>query len=187
MDNRQLPRAIIFDRDGTLTASLDPVTEPDQIRLLAGAAEAVRACNEANILVGLASNQGIVSRGILPPANLLIVHQRLAELLDARGAHIDSFRYCPHHPRAAAVADRNCDCRKPGPRMLVELAEEFRVDANDVVMVGDNKTDLEAAKNAGMRSLLVLTGHGKSFQTDAESNQIVESVTEAVTYLGVKI
>jgi histidinol-phosphate phosphatase family protein len=186
MDDRQLPRAIIFDRDGTLTKSLEPVISPQDIELLSGAAQAIRACNEANIPVGLASNQGIVARGLLSTQGLDLVHQRFVDLLQGEGAFIDGFRYCPHHPAAANPVDRTCKCRKPGPQMLQDLASEFGVDAEATVMIGDNSTDLGAAKSAGMMSVLVLTGHGESFKTDPLVSAIAMTALDAVIQLGLK-
>jgi HAD superfamily hydrolase (TIGR01662 family) len=186
MDDSQLPGAIIFDRDGTLTRSLDPVTEPDDIELLDGAAETIRACNKAGVLVGLASNQGIVSRGLLSIDGLVKVHERLVELLHEQGAVLDGFRYCPHHPRAIDPLDRTCLCRKPGPQMLADLAKDFQVSHDQIVMVGDNITDIEAASNASMKSILVLTGHGETFRTDVAHSQTAKSVREAVARLGIR-
>jgi D-glycero-D-manno-heptose 1,7-bisphosphate phosphatase len=76
------------------------------------------------------------------------------------GGRIDAFFFCPH------AADAGCECRKPMPGMLREIARRFNVALGDVYMVGDAQRDLEAAAAAGAKPALVLTGKGEATRAE---------------------
>lgn len=162
MTANALRPAVFLDRDGTIIDDVDYLTRPDQIRLIPGAAAAIRRLNHAGWIVVVVTNQSAVARGMLTEAGLAEIHARLDELLAAEGARIDGYYYCPHHPEAANAAYRRvCECRKPAPGMLLQAAREMRLDLEASVMIGDSLRDLEAGKAAGCKTLmLVRTGHG---------------------------
>ena len=75
-------------------------------------------------------------------------HERLRDALLNAGARIDAFYVCPHD------ASVNCDCRKPKPGLILQAIKDFGSAKQDVVLVGDSVTDVEAAKNAGVTGFL---------------------------------
>ena len=78
-----------------------------------------------------------------------------------KGAAIDGFYYCPHHPEGVVEQYRiSCDCRKPLPGMLLRAARELSIDLAASYVIGDKSCDIELGRNAGARSILVLTGYG---------------------------
>jgi len=90
------------------------------------------------------------------------VHDALARELGREGARLDAVYYCPHHPSVGEPPYRlECDCRKPKPGLILRAAEEFGLDLARCWMVGDRYGDTELARNAGVRSALVLTGYGR--------------------------
>lgn len=158
-------RAVFLDRDGTLTRDTGLVTTPDQLELIDGAAEAVRALNQAGWLAVLATNQPVVARGNCTEAELRIIHNKLETLLGRQGAYLDAIYFCPHHPHSGHPGERpelkiECSCRKPATGMIAQAAADLGVELSLSWMVGDSTMDLQTAANAGLRSVLVATGNG---------------------------
>jgi len=149
-------RAVFLDRDGTINEDVGYLHKPDDVRLLPGSAEAIRALNQAGWLVILVSNQSGIGRGLFDEAALTSVQERLNRELGQTGAHIDAAFYCPHAP------GDNCRCRKPSPGLLQRAAQDFRIDLGRSWMIGDHASDIAAGRQAGCRTALVLTGHGEA-------------------------
>jgi len=157
--------AVFFDRDGTLNVDAGFITTAEQLELLPGAAEAVRAVNRAGYLAVVVTNQPVIARGDCTEAGLRLIHNKLETLLGREGAYLDKIYYCPHHPHAGYSGERpelkiECECRKPKPGMIRHAAAEMRIDLARSWMVGDSTFDILAASQAGIRSVLVATGNG---------------------------
>ncbi len=156
-----LQEAVFLDRDGTLIEEVHYLCHPEEVRLLPGAAEAIRCFKALGMLVVVATNQSGVARGYFPEARVHAVHERLAELLRAAGAAIDATYFCPHHETEGIGPYRiRCDCRKPAPGMLYHAAAEWPIDLTRSWMIGDKISDAQAGAAAGCRTILVRTGHG---------------------------
>lgn len=148
-------RLVLTDRDGVLNEDRPQgVTHPDALRLIPGAAVAVRRLNEAGIPVACVTNQSAVGRGLISASELEAIQARLMAELAARGARLDLVLIATDAPERAGPR------RKPGPGMLLEALDRFRVAPEQAVMIGDDLRDLEAAAAAGCRRILVRTGKG---------------------------
>lgn len=152
-------RAVFLDRDGTLIDALGYLGDPEGVRLLPGAARAVRRLNEAGWLAVLVTNQSGVARGLFGEDDVRAVHARLAALLAAEGARLDLVLHCPHHPEHGERT--RCACRKPAPGLLLAAAERLGLDLGASWTIGDSERDLEAGRRAGLAGgILVTTGKG---------------------------
>ena len=182
--------AVFLDRDGTINEELNFIRRPDEVVLIPGAAEAIRTLNQRGFVTCVISNQSGVARGFLTENDLVPIHARLEEELGRLGAHVDRIAYCPHHP-TEGVPPYNiaCRCRKPATGMLDDAARELDLDLARSFVVGDRLTDIEAGKNAGSTSVLVLTGYGRQALADLENNGasqpdcIAEDLAAAVEYI----
>lgn len=180
--------AIFLDRDGVLTREDEWVLSPAQVELLPGAAEGVRALNDAGVPAIVVTNQSALARGWIDDAGLAAIHARMSALLAAAGARVDAVYHCPHHP-TEGVGDlrRACDCRKPEPGMLLRAARERAIDLASSWMVGDAARDVEAARAAGVRTALVMTGKGSTERAriapapDVVAANLAEAVREILT------
>lgn len=154
--------AVFIDRDGTLTEEVGYVNHPGRLRLLPRAAEAVRRLNAVGVPAVLATNQAGVARGYFSKEVLEAVQAELRAQLEREGAVLDGVYVCAHHPGAGEPPFRaDCDCRKPRPGLLLRAAAEMDLDLGRSVLVGDKPSDLVAARAAGARGVLVLTGYGR--------------------------
>ncbi len=153
-------RAVFLDRDGTLVEEVPYLHDPELVRLVPGAAAALRELAAAGFALVVVTNQAGVAKGYYGEDAVERVHRRLRELLAAGGASLDGIWYCPHHPDGAvARLARPCRCRKPGPGMLEAAAAELGLDLTASYLVGNDPTDAGAALAAGATPLLVATGH----------------------------
>jgi len=153
--------AVLLDRDGTLTAEADWVRTVGDLVLLPFAAEAVAVLSGAGFAVVLVTNQSAVARGLVSEEELAAIHEHMTRDLASGGGRIDGIYYCPHHPTEGREPYRRaCDCRKPGPGMLLAAAADLGLDLGRSWVVGDAGRDLEAGAAVGARGILVATGKG---------------------------
>ena len=159
--------AVFLDRDGVVVEECGYLRRAEDVRLLPGAAQAIARLNRAGIPVVVVTNQSAVARGMCSEADVQTIHGVLGRMLEAAGATVQGFYYCPHHPTEGTGAYRRaCTCRKPEPGLLLQAADDLALDLKRSMMVGDKLSDLEAGWHAGCRSLLVLTGYGEATQRE---------------------
>ncbi len=151
-------KACFLDRDGVVNEEVNYLWEPDKVQIVPGTAAALRKLKEHGFMTIVITNQAGVARGYYGEKDIHAVHQRIRELLQAEGALIDDFYYCPHHEKFTG----ECACRKPAPGMLLAAAAKYDIDMKKSLMVGDRLSDLEAGESAGCAvSYLVRTGYGE--------------------------
>ncbi|MGN9760996.1 D-glycero-alpha-D-manno-heptose-1,7-bisphosphate 7-phosphatase [Streptomyces sp. SD31] len=137
--------AVLFDRDGTLVEDVPYNGDPELVRPMPGAREALELLRAQGVATGVVSNQSGIGRGLLTHADVRRVNDRADDLLGGLGTWL----YCPHIP------DAGCDCRKPRPGLVVEAARRLGVTPRDCVVIGDIAADVRAAHAAGARGVLV--------------------------------
>lgn len=159
---------VILDRDGVINEDSDDyIKSPEEWVPINGSLEAINRLKKAGYQVTVASNQSGLARGLFDQQTLDRIHDKMRSLLAQRGASVDGVFYCPHGP------NDNCLCRKPKPGLLLQIAKQFSITLKDVVFVGDTLADVQAARMAGARPVLVRTGKG---QRTLDKNGSLEGV-----------
>lgn len=159
--------AVFLDRDGTINEEVGYLDNLDKLKVIPAAFEAIRLINKSKMKVVVISNQAGVAKGLFSEEFVKKTNDYLREILNRQGARINSFYYCPHHPTDGEEPYRQvCDCRKPAPGMLLKAAQELDIDLKASYMVGDRFFDIAAARNAGVKGILVKTGYGKELLED---------------------
>ena len=169
-----MKKAIFIDRDGTLIQEVSYLRMLEDIRFTPRAAEALRTFQNLGYLNIVITNQSAVARGLLSPKTVNKIHQKLKAMAKDEEAVIHDVFYCPHLPegRVAEFAT-DCDCRKPRIGLLERAAKKHKIDLHQSLLIGDKLIDMELGKNAGVRTILVLTGFGS--QTKEQWQDPVES------------
>jgi D,D-heptose 1,7-bisphosphate phosphatase len=153
--------AVFVDRDGTINEEAGYLDRMEKLRLIPGAAEAIRLINASGMKAVVVTNQSGIARGFFTESILAEIHMRLGEMLRAEGASLDGIYFCPHHPtEGRGDYLRACACRKPEPGLLLRATAELGLDPDRSYMVGDTLKDIEAGTRAGARGVLVRTGYG---------------------------
>lgn len=166
------PAAVLLDRDGTLVRDVPFNGDPERVIPAPGAREALDRLRAAGVPLAVISNQSGVARGLLSHAQVEAVNRRIEALLGP----FDAWLYCPHGPEDA------CDCRKPEPGMVLAAASRLGVSADRCAVVGDIGSDVEAARAAGARPVLVPTAETRRDEIDAAA-EVARDLGEAVDLL----
>jgi D-glycero-D-manno-heptose 1,7-bisphosphate phosphatase len=154
-------KLIILDRDGVINHDSDLyIKSPDEWVPIPGSLEAIARLNQWGWRVVVCTNQSGIGRGLFGMDTMNAIHDKMIKAASHVGATIDAIFFCPH-----TNAD-NCDCRKPKPGMLKEIAARYNMDLAGVPVIGDSLRDLQAAVAVGAAPMLVLTGKGKKTQAD---------------------
>lgn len=153
-------KAIFLDKDGTLIKDVPYNVKPELITLEDSCIEGLQALQRKGFLLVIVSNQAGVAHGFFKEEELSGVKDRIESLLGGHSVYLDGFYYCPNHPEGALERYRlNCGNRKPAPGMLLQAAEDFRIDLSASWMLGDILHDVEAGNRAGCKSILINNGN----------------------------
>jgi D,D-heptose 1,7-bisphosphate phosphatase len=184
---RQIPKMAIFlDRDGTINQEVNHLSSQEQFELIDGVGEAICQINAAGILAVVVTNQPVIARGELKESELKVIHNKMDTLLGRHGAYLDRLYYCPHHTDSGFEGEIealkfDCDCRKPKIGMFIQAEKDLNIVLEKSWVIGDSTRDILAAKNAGMKSVLVQTGHaGKDDSYEVSPDFVAEDLSEAI-------
>ena len=160
-------RAAFIDRDGVINEERHYVHRVEDFVLLPATLAGMLRLQQAGYLLIVVTNQAGIGHGLYTAAQFNALTEHMLRLTGAAGVHVVAVYHCPHHPQAAVDRYRMvCECRKPGPGMLLAAARDFDLDLSQSVMVGDKRSDIEAGRAAGVgRCVLVASGHAV---TDAD-------------------
>ncbi len=148
-------KLIILSRDGVINElSGDCVASPEEWIPIPGSLDAIAQLNQADYRVVVVTHQSGLARGQIGIDTLNAIHNKMTRALAAEGGRIDGLFFCPHGP------DSDCECRKPSPGLLDQIADRFHVSLEQVLCVGDSLEDLQAAMAVAAQPVLVRTGRG---------------------------
>jgi D-glycero-D-manno-heptose 1,7-bisphosphate phosphatase len=172
-------RAIFMDRDGTVSEEIGYMVDAGLYKPFPWTGPAIRKINESGMKAVLITNQSGIERGYFPESLVHEVHDLLRAELARHNAVLDAVYFCPHHP------ETGCNCRKPRPGMLLRAQEELGIDLAQSYVIGDRYLDVDAARAAGARSVLVMTGngreeHAKYKHLPLQPHFVAENLLEAV-------
>ncbi|CEA07318.1 D-glycero-beta-D-manno-heptose-1,7-bisphosphate 7-phosphatase [Arthrobacter saudimassiliensis] len=165
-------RAVLFDRDGTLVFDVPYNSDPELVRPIPGAADVLSRLRAEGVPTGVLTNQSGIARGLLDRSQVDAVNARVEELLGP----FDLWEICPHGP------DDGCPCRKPAPGMLHSAAERLGLAPEELGFIGDIGADVDAARAAGARGVLVPTPVTRAEEVEA-AELVAGSLAEAVALL----
>ncbi len=148
-----MKRAVFLDRDGVINRKPPEgqyVTRWEEMQFLPGVPEAIGLLTGAGYDVFVVSNQRCVAKGLLTQDELESIHRQMCQELADAGGVITKVYYCPHDKQPP------CTCRKPAPGMLFTAAHTHELDLASSWMIGDSDIDVEAGRNAGCKTVLIV-------------------------------
>ena len=181
--------AVFLDRDGTLNIEKGGVRRAEELELIPGVAEALIALRHAGFYLVVLTNQSVVARGQASESDVAAVHRRLEWELGKAGAYLDGIYVCPHHPDRGFPGERAdlkiaCDCRKPATGLVERACRELGIDLSASWMIGDQTRDVEMARRAGLRSILVQTGAaGRDGQFQCPADYVAPDLQRAAAFV----
>lgn len=145
-------KAVFLDRDGVINQKREGyVKNIQEFVLLKDAPVAIKLLNENRFLVIIVTNQSAINRGLITHQTLNSIHNFMKYELQKYDCHIDAIYYCPHKP------DENCLCRKPKTGLIDQAAKDYSIDMKSSWLIGDNESDINAARIAGIRAIMLKT------------------------------
>lgn len=189
LKSRHARPAVFLDRDGTLNVEKGFLRRWQDLELIPGAAAALRSLRKAGFELVVLTNQPVIARGEATEADVAAIHRRLEWELGRQGAYVDGIYYCPHHPDRGFEGERPelktvCRCRKPATGLLEDACQDLHVDLARSWMIGDRTADMELARRAGLRSVLVRTGaSGRDERFPSKPDHIASDIGAAADFV----
>jgi D-glycero-D-manno-heptose 1,7-bisphosphate phosphatase len=160
----------------------------DRIEFYPWTVDTIRALNRAGLAVVVVTNQAGIARGLFTEGFVEETHRHIEAHLEAGGARVDAYYYCPHHP--SGIVDgytRRCECRKPGRGMIDRAVNDLGLDAAKSFVVGDKWLDVQLGRAVGARALLVRTGNGAAEERrpldSVAADAIVDNLAAAASWI----
>ncbi len=183
---RNNQKCIFIDRDGTINKHKGLVYKEDDFELEEFTIDAIKLINESGYLCIVITNQPVVARGLCDIKDVETIHNKMKTILGRAGVYVDDIVFCPHHPDRGYPEENklykiDCTCRKPNIGMIKDCERKFNIALTESWMIGDTTIDIKTGNNAGMKTVLVLTGEAggdKKYdvQPDITCNNLLESV-----------
>ena len=152
-------KTVFFDRDGVLNVERNYLYKIEEFQWQTDAVAAIKLLQAQDYRIIVVTNQSGVARGYYNEADVSKLHNYMQSQLALQQTRIDAFYYCPHLPDASrAEYAQECDCRKPGPGMILKAMQEHEVLKEQSFLIGDKESDLQAAQAAGIRGYLYQQG-----------------------------
>ncbi len=149
--------AVFVDRDGTIIREKEYLSDPAGVELLPGAAQGLRAFQDAGYAVVVVTNQSGIARGYYGEAEYRAVEAEVERRLAAAGVSVLGAYHCPHHPDITGP----CRCRKPATGLFEDAAADHDLSLADSIYIGDRVRDIAPGLELGGTGILVRTGYGR--------------------------
>lgn len=168
-------KAVFLDRDGVITIDKVYAHKIEDFQLMPYAVEGLQILQNTGYGLMIVTNQSGIGRGFYTERDYFSFRNHLYKELKKNGVKIYAEYFCPHHP------DENCNCRKPKTGMFERAVEDFNLDLKECWMIGDSERDIQAGKNAGCKTIHILTGKQKESVRYADF--VAKDLIEAADYI----
>lgn len=173
--------ALFLDRDGVINVEKNYLYQKKDFEFIDGVFDVCKFFQKRGYVIIVVTNQAGIARGLYTERDFKILTDWMLSKFNNHGVKIAKVFFCPHHPDFSG----SCTCRKPEPGMLYDAAEEFDIDLSNSILVGDKKTDMLAAKAAGIHTrVLVRSGHAIFKDDESTANLVVDSISQLIDYKG---
>lgn len=140
-------RALFLDRDGIINIDYGHVYEIKKFEFTNFIFDLCNKYQNEGYLIIVITNQAGIGKGLYTESDFKILNGYMIKEFQKHNINITKVYHCPHKP------EDNCICRKPKPGLFIQAIQEYNIDKENSVAIGDKLTDLEAAHNAGIKKL----------------------------------
>jgi len=140
-----MKRALFLDRDGVINKDFGYVYEIEKFEFREGIFDIVKYFQDRGYLIVVVTNQSGIGRGYYKEDDFIKLSLYMLDEFKKRDLRVHSIYYCPHSP------DKNCKCRKPNTKMIQDAKRDFNIDLKNSIMIGDKQSDIDLAKNVGIK------------------------------------
>ncbi len=177
-------KAVFIDRDGTINVDKGYVYKPEDFELLPGVIEGLKLLCSRNIKIFVITNQAGIAKGYYSEDNFKVITEFTQTMFKEWGIVIEETLYCPHHPEGiVSEYTRECECRKPGTLLIESVIKKNQYKIDELVLIGDKNSDIDAGYKLGLRTYLVLTGYGSECKENTKATHTVPDLLSAVQHL----
>jgi D-glycero-D-manno-heptose 1,7-bisphosphate phosphatase len=150
-------KAFFLDRDGVINRDKAYVSKKEDFEWLPGVFDACQRINRAGYLIVVVTNQSGIGRGYYTEQDFADLTHWMSEELQSRGIPLAGVYYSPFHAtEGIGPYKKASDCRKPGPKMILDAAKDHNIDCQQSVIIGDRASDIEAGRRAGVGQLVYI-------------------------------
>jgi len=178
-------KAVFLDRDGVINIDTGYVSHSDDFEFIDGVIEACQKIKEKGYQLVVITNQSGIARGYFSEDEFMTLTEWMDWSMADKGVELDGIYYCPHHPdKGIGEYKQACDCRKPQPGMINSAAEFLKLDLSQSYLVGDKVSDIQAGKNAGIgTNILVRTGKDITEQGEELADHVINTLQDVIELL----
>ena len=177
-------RCLFVDRDGTINVETGYVHRIEDFEYIPRSLSALRLATEHGVKTYIVTNQAGIAKGLYTEEDFHSLTAKMLQDMRGQGIEIAEVLYCPHHPDATVPAYRQaCDCRKPEVGMLQGVIDREGYSPDEMAIVGDKNSDIEAGRKLGIATYLVETGYGADEKSTTRADYVVPDLMAAVEHL----
>ena len=170
-----MSKAVFMDRDGVIVEDPGYVHKIEDFKIIPNAVDALKLLKNYKLVI--VTNQSGIGRGYYSLDDFNKFNNHLLNELKKHGIKIEKTYYCPHKP------DDNCNCRKPKAKFLKNAEKDLKIEMKKSFSIGDRKSDYEFGKNAGCKTIHVLTGYGIQSKHEVKSDYFAEDLLDAARWI----
>ncbi|MFP4466235.1 MAG: D-glycero-alpha-D-manno-heptose-1,7-bisphosphate 7-phosphatase [Candidatus Goldiibacteriota bacterium] len=173
-----MDRAVFLDRDGTINRDVGWLYKPEDLVFINGAVNALIDLQK-NYSLYIITNQGGIGDGVFSDGEYEKFTAYFTDKLRQNKVDIKRILHCPHGK------SENCGCKKPSPYLINKICREDGIKAAGSYMIGDHPHDIEAGLNAGLKTIYLLTGHGRKHRNELKikPDHTAENLPEASEFI----
>jgi len=179
-----LKKAVFIDRDGTINVEKGYVHKVADFELIPGAEEALQLLTKAGVKIYIVTNQAGIAKGLFTEADFHRLTDYMLDCFCKKSIKVERVLYCPHHPNGVIPQYAiHCRCRKPNTLLIENTIKDHGYTRDELALIGDKKTDIDAGMSLGIDTYLVLTGYGKEQHMSVTADFVAPNLLNAVQHI----
>ena len=177
-------KAVFIDRDGTINQERQYVSKIEDFELIPGSLGALKLLTQHGIKIYIITNQAGIAKGFFTIEQFHHLTEHMINRFKNEGVKIEKVLYCPHHPDGIVPEYAiECSCRKPNAKLLEDVIAENDYQTDEIVLIGDKNTDIEAGRRLGIKTFLIETGYGAEEKRTTNATFIKRDLKDAVVHI----